>query len=140
MVDVNVLGLLYCTHAALPMMREGGGGDIVNVSSVAGRTADARRGRLQHDQVRGGRASRRRCARRRSTSDVRVTCVEPGFVETELQGHNEHPMVVEAIDRMREQIGEVLEAGDIADAIALRRQPARARERQRAPDPAQRPH
>src|SRR5690242_358735 len=26
MVDVNVLGLLYCTHAALPLMREAGGG------------------------------------------------------------------------------------------------------------------
>ena len=37
MIDVNLLGLLYCTHAALPIMRDGGGGDIVNVSSVAGR-------------------------------------------------------------------------------------------------------
>ena len=32
---------------------------------------------------------------------VRVTCVEPGFVETELQGHNENPMVVEQIEKMR---------------------------------------
>ena len=39
MIDVNLLGLLYCTHAALPMMRDGGGGDVVNVSSVAGRIA-----------------------------------------------------------------------------------------------------
>src|SRR5688500_17188714 len=34
MIDVNLLGLLYCTNAALPAMRDGGGGDIVNVSSV----------------------------------------------------------------------------------------------------------
>ena len=43
MVDVNLLGLLYCTQAALPLMRESGGGDIVNVSSVAGRMASVRR-------------------------------------------------------------------------------------------------
>ena len=39
MIDVNCLGLLYCTHAALPLMREEGAGHIVNVSSVAGRVA-----------------------------------------------------------------------------------------------------
>ncbi len=39
MVEVNLLGLFYCTHAALPVMRDQGGGHIVNVSSVAGRTA-----------------------------------------------------------------------------------------------------
>jgi NADP-dependent 3-hydroxy acid dehydrogenase YdfG len=39
MVDVNCLGLLYCTHAAMPLMQERGGGHIVNVASVAGRHA-----------------------------------------------------------------------------------------------------
>src|SRR5687768_11258150 len=39
MIEVNCLGLLYCTHAALPVMAEQGGGHIVNVSSVAGRRA-----------------------------------------------------------------------------------------------------
>ena len=37
MINVNLLGLLYCTHATLPVMGEGGGGHIVNVASVAGR-------------------------------------------------------------------------------------------------------
>jgi NADP-dependent 3-hydroxy acid dehydrogenase YdfG len=50
-------------------------------------------------------------------SGIRVTVVEPGFVATELQGHNENPVVVEAIEKMREQIGELLEAEDIAAAI-----------------------
>ena len=48
---------------------------------------------------------------------VRVTCVEPGFVDTELQGHNENPMVVEQIEKMREATGKVLESADIANAI-----------------------
>ena len=41
MVHVNILGLLYCTHAAIGPIRDSGGGDIVNVSSVAGRHANA---------------------------------------------------------------------------------------------------
>ena len=49
---------------------------------------------------------------------VRVTCVEPGFVYTELQGHNTNPMVVERIEQMRERIGDVLHADDIASAVA----------------------
>ena len=39
MINVNLLGLLYCTNAAVPVIRDGGGGDIVNVASVAGRVA-----------------------------------------------------------------------------------------------------
>src|SRR5918996_2329804 len=39
MVNVNVLGLVYCSHAGLALMAEQQSGHIVNVSSVAGRTA-----------------------------------------------------------------------------------------------------
>jgi clavulanate-9-aldehyde reducatase len=48
---------------------------------------------------------------------VRVTLVEPGYVETELQGHNDLPIVVETMKRNKEEIGKVLEADDIARAI-----------------------
>jgi NADP-dependent 3-hydroxy acid dehydrogenase YdfG len=46
-----------------------------------------------------------------------VTCVEPGFVETELQSHNKNPLVVEGIKRMREQVGSPLQSEDIAAAV-----------------------
>lgn len=116
MIEVNLLGLLYCTHAALPVIRDGGGGDIVNVSSVAGRIAAL--GSAVYNMTKWGvtgfsEALRQECAH----INVRVTCVEPGFVETELHGHNRDPLVRERIEQAREAIGDVLEAADIADAI-----------------------
>jgi NADP-dependent 3-hydroxy acid dehydrogenase YdfG len=118
MIDVNLLGLLYCTHAALPIMREGGGGDVVNLSSVAGRSANFGSG--VYNMTKFGVVAFSESLRQEavvSDSGVRVVCVEPGFVGTELQGHNQNPMVVATIDKMRDQIGEVLTAEDIAEAI-----------------------
>ena len=116
MIDVNLLGLLYCTHAALPVMREGGGGHIVNVSSVAGR--HARAGAAVYNMTKFGVTAFSEALRQEALhSGIRVTCVEPGFVETELQGHNTNPVVQQGVERMREQIGDVLQASDIADAV-----------------------
>jgi NADP-dependent 3-hydroxy acid dehydrogenase YdfG len=116
MIDVNLLGLLYCTHAALPLMREGGGGHIVNVSSVAGRIATL--GSAVYNLTKWGVGAFSEALRQEALhSNIRVTVVEPGFVDTELQGHNENPLVVEATEKMRQQIGEVLQAEDIAGAI-----------------------
>jgi clavulanate-9-aldehyde reducatase len=116
MVEVNLLGLLYCTQAALPLLREGDGGHIVNLSSVAGRQANLGTGvyNLTKWGVNGFSESLRQEA---LNSKIRVTIIEPGFTATELQGHNTNPMVVDATEKMREEIGEVLEAEDIAGAI-----------------------
>jgi NADP-dependent 3-hydroxy acid dehydrogenase YdfG len=116
MVEVNVLGLLYCTREALPVMRESGGGHIVNLSSVAGRQANF--GSAVYNMTKWGVTGFSEALRQEAlNSGIRVTCVEPGFVDTELQGHNENPAVVEATEKYRESIGEVLEAADIAEAI-----------------------
>jgi len=116
MLDVNLLGLLYCTHAALPIMGAAGSGDVINVSSVAGRSANA--GSAVYNLTKFGvgafsEALRQEC----SHANVRVTAIEPGFVDTELQGHNTNPLVVERIDQMQESIGKILEPDDIARAI-----------------------
>jgi NADP-dependent 3-hydroxy acid dehydrogenase YdfG len=116
MIEVNLLGLLYCTHAALPKMQENGGGHIVNVSSVAGRTANL--GSAVYNMTKWGVTGFSEGLRQEALhSDIRVTCLEPGFVETELQSHNENPMVQDAIKQMREQIGDLMTAEDMANAI-----------------------
>jgi NADP-dependent 3-hydroxy acid dehydrogenase YdfG len=116
MIDVNLLGLLYCTNAALPIMRDGGGGDVVNLSSVAGRVAGM--GTAVYNMTKWGVTGFSEGLRQEALHiGVRVTCVEPGFVDTELQGHNTDPMVVEATEKMREQVGDVLEAEDVAATI-----------------------
>jgi NADP-dependent 3-hydroxy acid dehydrogenase YdfG len=116
MLDVNLWGLLVCTHAALPLIEGSGGGDVVNVSSVAGRRADA--GAAVYNMTKFGVHAFSEALRQEALhAGVRVTVVAPGFVETELQGHNRDPVVVRAMSRSREQIGEVLKPGDVAEAI-----------------------
>ncbi len=117
MIEVNCLGLLYCTHAALGLMRDGGGGHVVNVSSVAGRIAAA--GSAVYSLTKWGVNGFSEGLRQEVLhANIRVTLVEPGFVDTELQGHNAaKPLVTQAIEHMRDQIGEVLRSEDIAAAV-----------------------
>ena len=124
MISVNLLGLLYCTHAALPLLEASGGGDVVNVSSVAGRRADP--GAAVYNMTKFGVHAFSEALRQEALhAGIRVTTVAPGFVDTELQGHTTNPVVRRATEKAREQIGEVLRAEDIADAImnALTRPP-----------------
>jgi NADP-dependent 3-hydroxy acid dehydrogenase YdfG len=116
MIEVNGLGLLYCTHAALPIMGAAGSGQIVNVASVAGRQANLGSGVYNFTKwgvVGFSEALRQECSR----ANVRVTTIEPGWVETELQGHNTNPLVLETMEKMRKEYGDVLLSEDIADAI-----------------------
>jgi clavulanate-9-aldehyde reductase len=114
MVSVNCLGLLYCTHAAIPHMREGGGGHIVNVSSVAGRIATA--GTAVYNMTKWGvngfsEGLRQEVARH----GIRVTIVEPGAVATELLTHNSPEIQQAAAQRIGDV--EALTSEELADAI-----------------------
>jgi clavulanate-9-aldehyde reductase len=116
MLDINLWALLVCTHAALPLIEGSGGGDIVNVSSVAGRRADA--GAAVYNMTKFGVHGFSEALRQEALyAGIRVTTVTPGFVDTELQGHNRNPLVRQATAKAREQIGEVLSADDIADGV-----------------------
>jgi NADP-dependent 3-hydroxy acid dehydrogenase YdfG len=119
MVDLNVLGLLYCAHAALPhLQRAAAAGqrqvaDMVNISSVAGRFA--RTGNGVYALTKFGVGAFSESLRQELAGQyVRVSLVEPGATATELASHN-RPEVLEAI---RGQFGQRMEATDIADAIS----------------------
>ena len=120
MVRVNVLGLLYTTHAALPHLLKAAAdaprqvADLVNISSVAGRVARAGWG--VYDVTKFGVVAFSESLRQEVTKrHVRVSVVEPGLVTTELAS------------RVRDEVGqqymqrfssvEPLAAEDIADAI-----------------------
>jgi NADP-dependent 3-hydroxy acid dehydrogenase YdfG len=116
MVNVNLLGLFYCTHAALPLLRDSGGGDIVNISSVAGRRASL--GSAVYNATKFGVNGFSEGLRQEALhSNIRVSVVEPGMVETELLDHNTNPVVLEAAKKMREQVGTPLSADDIARMV-----------------------
>ena len=128
MIEVNLLGLLYCTHYALPVMRDGGGGDVVNVSSVAGRMAALGSG--VYNMTKWGVVGFSEALRQEALHiGVRVTCVEPGFVDTELQGHNSNPMVVERSRRCASRSARCSRPTDIANAIVYAVAQPEARQR-----------
>jgi clavulanate-9-aldehyde reducatase len=114
MIDVNVLGLLYCTHAALPVMRSQGGGHIVNMSSVGGRVVGRYSGVYSLTKFGVGALSevlRQECM----DANIRVTLVEPGRVDTELRTHVREE-VLKSISGGFAGVTP-LDASDIADAV-----------------------
>jgi NADP-dependent 3-hydroxy acid dehydrogenase YdfG len=121
MVDINILGLLYTVHAALPHLVQAADSDprtvadIVLVSSVAGRVA--RNGSGVYNLTKHGVGAFGESLRQEVTGrHVRVSLVEPGAVATELASHN-RPEVREK-QMARFQGVERMEAEDIADAIS----------------------
>jgi NADP-dependent 3-hydroxy acid dehydrogenase YdfG len=120
MVELNVLGLLYCAHAALPHLLRAAEdsprrvADMVNISSVAGRVA--RTGSGVYNLTKHGVGAFSESLRQEVTPrHVRVSLVEPGATATELASHN-RPEVLETM-RTRFAAIELMQAEDIADAI-----------------------
>jgi NADP-dependent 3-hydroxy acid dehydrogenase YdfG len=121
MIAVNVQGLLYCAHAALPHLLSAAHdsprqiADMVNLSSVAGRIA--RNGSGVYNLTKHGVGAFSDSLRQEVTGRrVRVSLVEPGATDTELRLHNRP----EIQDEMTERFSgvELLRAQDIAGAIS----------------------
>jgi len=120
MVAINVNGLLYVAHAALPHLLEAaedgprGVADLVNISSIAGRRATTGSGVYNATKF-AVNAFTEALRQEVTQRHVRVSVVEPGAVATELSSHN-RPEIREAIGRNFGDI-ERLQAADVADAI-----------------------
>ena len=117
MVEISLLGAMTTTEVFLDQLRDGdGGGDIVNVSSVAGRIA--RKGSSVYNATKWGLNGWTEALRQELLPGVRVIVVEPGAVATELADHITHPESQE-IARVSYEEVEALEAQDVADVIAF---------------------
>jgi NADP-dependent 3-hydroxy acid dehydrogenase YdfG len=120
MVNLNVLGLLYCTHAALPHLLSAAESDpravadVVNISSVAGRVARLNSG--VYNATKHGVGAFSESLRQEVTArHVRVTLIEPGATATELAFHN-RPEILEGMAQTFGGI-EIMQAEDIAETI-----------------------
>jgi NADP-dependent 3-hydroxy acid dehydrogenase YdfG len=120
MVAINVSGLLYMAHAALPHLLEAAEqaprrvADMVNISSIAGRFANRGAGVYNATKF-GVNAFSESLRQEVTTRHVRISVVEPGVVKTELFGH-QRPETQERYEKLFGEL-EKLDASDIAEAI-----------------------
>jgi NADP-dependent 3-hydroxy acid dehydrogenase YdfG len=118
MIEVNLLGAITSTEVFLDQLGDGAenrGGDIVNISSVAGRTARAGNG--VYAATKWGLNGWSESLRQELLPDIRVTLIEPGVVATELPNHITHAKTREGVGKLYDQ-AEVT-AGDVAEVIAF---------------------
>jgi NADP-dependent 3-hydroxy acid dehydrogenase YdfG len=115
MFEVNVLGLLYATDAAIAVMKEQGSGHLVNISSVAGRKVTRDSSGVYAGSKFAVVAISEGLRQELLEDSIRVTVVEPGAVETELTDHITDEDAREAVSSLHQL--DILQAEDIANAI-----------------------
>ncbi len=122
MVNLNLLGLMYVAHSAVPHLLRAaedsprGVSDLVNISSVAGR--QVRKGSGVYNATKHGVGAFSEALRLEVTSKhLRVSLIEPGAVETELAGHN-RPEIQEGMNQ-RFAAMDRLQAEDISETVSF---------------------
>jgi NADP-dependent 3-hydroxy acid dehydrogenase YdfG len=115
MFEVNVLGLLYTTDAAIEVMRRQQGGHIVNISSLAGRKVTRETSGVYAGTKHAVGAISEGLRMELLEDNIRVTVIEPGAVETELPTHITDEEAKEALSGLLSL--EILQAEDIAEAV-----------------------
>ena len=115
MIDVNLKGVLYCTAAVIPNMINNKSGHIINISSVAGRIifpAGSVYCATKHAITAFSEGLRQELSQR---YNIKVTCIEPGVVATDLPNTITDKSLEGFIESVRKM--EALQAADIANAI-----------------------
>lgn len=115
MIDVNLKGILYCTAAVIPYMITKKSGHIINLSSVAGRIvfpAGSVYCATKHAVTAFSEGLRQELSQR---YNIKVTCIEPGVVSTELPNTITDKSLESFVKSVKEM--ESLKADDIANAI-----------------------
>lgn len=115
MISTNVLGLMYVTHAAIPHLVEQGAGDVINISSVAGRTAKPGSG-VYNASKWAVNAFSESLRQEVTGKGVRITLIEPGAVDTALNDQITDEKAKEASKKSYDSM-RTLHADDIANAI-----------------------
>lgn len=114
MIEVNLLGAITATEVFLDQIRNGGG-DIINVSSVAGRVARAGNG--VYAATKWGLNGWSESLRQELLPDVRVTLIEPGVVATELPTHITHEPTRHEVNKA--YAAATVQPEDIAEVITF---------------------
>ena len=114
MVEVNLLGGMTATEVFLDHRLEGGG-DLISISSVAGRTARA--GSAGYNATKWGMNGWSEALRQELQPDIRVTVIEPGAVATELTDHITRADTERAAEAFVKDLA--IQPEDIAEIIAF---------------------
>jgi NADP-dependent 3-hydroxy acid dehydrogenase YdfG len=114
MVETNLLGAITTTEVFLDQLRDGGG-DLINISSVAGRTA--RPFNAVYAATKWGMGGWSEALRQQLQPDVRVTLIEPGAVATELTSHITDAATKEATEEFVKDLA--IPPEDVAEVIAF---------------------
>ena len=117
MIDVNIRGVFYCTAAVIPTMTNKNSGHIVNISSMAGRVVYPSGSvycATKHAVIAFSEGLRQEFSQR---SNIRVTCIEPGVVATELMEAITDKALEKYVEKTKQM--EALQAEDIANAIVF---------------------
>jgi NADP-dependent 3-hydroxy acid dehydrogenase YdfG len=115
MYEVNVLGVLHVTQAAVPFLRQAGRGDVVNLSSMAGRRLHSPEMGVYAASKASVHALSEALRRELRVDRVRVSVLAPGLVDTPIfEGLDD-----ETSTRLKDQAPSAgLRAEDVAGAVA----------------------